>query len=301
MGQIAWTDKSIGGAALGLYGCSHAGEGCRNCWAEGMASRFEELHGYPEGVVEGGRWTGNVVADVDHLVAGFAAKLPGPRSKVRRVFPWSTADLFHEDVPDEYIREAFRLMGYPYSSFTFQVLTKRPARAATFKHWPSNVWCIYSASTKADMNRGIDDLLQVDADVRGLSLEPLIEDVDLNLTPPGEWPAWCEDCGTDVHPANITHDDKHNYCGFEVDHRVDDEDGLSWVIVGAESGPRRRPCRTEWVRSVVEQCQAAGVPVFVKQIALFCEQAWPSPGTLSHNPAEWPADLRVREFPEMTP
>jgi hypothetical protein len=65
--------------------------------------------------------------------------------------------------------------------------------------------------------------------------------------------------------------------------------GIDWVIIGAESGPGRRPCKLEWVRDLVQQCQAAKVPVFVKQLDI--------DGKISKNPEEWPEDLRVRQYP----
>jgi protein gp37 len=301
MGTIAWTDKSIGGATLGLYGCSHAGEGCASCWAESMASRFEAHHGYPPGIVEGGRWTGKVVADVEQLYAGFKAKVPGPRSKVQRVFPWSTADLLHDEVPFEYIMHAVALMASkPW--IQFQILTKRTERAAGIV-WPPNVQIIASCSTQADINRMVTDLLSVLAAVRGLSLEPLIDEVDLDLR--------CH--GIEIDDGEYSGGRVGDYLAGPVDDCPMCHDTgrvIDWVIVGAESGPRRRPCRTEWVRSVVEQCADAGVACFVKQVHLRTDSAGRDvtdlPGLwdesdryiVSHDPSDWPADLRVREFPE---
>ena len=98
--------------------------------------------------------------------------------------------------------------------------------------------------------------------------------------------------------------------------------GVGWVVVGCESGPGRRHTRIEWIRDVVRQCQEAGVPVFVKQIEVprlsrerleilhddnwhprVCSAIWEDSiedhgSRVSHSPAEWPADLRVRQLPE---
>ena len=103
-------------------------------------------------------------------------------------------------------------------------------------------------------------LLQVSAAVRLVSVEPMLEAIDLS-------PTWM---------------DKHRY--FEAG-------TLDWVICGAESGPNRRPCKIEWGRNIVRQCEDAGVPVFVKQLNIN--------GKVSHNMDEWPEDLRVQEYPEI--
>jgi protein gp37 len=270
MSKIAWTDMSIGGAALGLYGCSHAGEGCRNCWAEAMAQRFEHLHGYPPGVVENGRWTGRVDENLTTMLSRLD-HLPSPRSSVRRVFLWSTADLFHHDVSLVYQATALRHLA-ARDHLQFQVLTKRTDRAeAVGRHlgmWPSNVWIGASCSTQADVDRLAPDLLRVPAPVRFLSMEPLLGPVDLR--------------------------------GYLSQ--------IQWVIIGAESGPRRRPCRIEWVREVVEQCRESGVPCFVKQIhgpysgPSDIPDVWHGwvaiPHSMQCQADQWPADLRVRQFPE---
>ena len=144
---------------------------------------------------------------------------------------------------------------------------------------PHNVWVGTTVEDQAHSNR-VCDLLKIPAKVRWLSLEPLLGPIELY----GHW-------------------------GMKPD----------WVVVGGESGPKARPCNVDWIREIVRQCKSAAVPVFVKQLGSFCvtdeasPDGWP-PGTeliqgcpeerlvkLKHSkgsdPAEWPADLRVREFP----
>lgn len=325
--KIQWTDRTWNPTR----GCSRTSEGCRNCYAERQAARFSDpgqyAHGFVERTPSGPRWTGRV-----ELVEG---KLTEPLRwrKPQRVFVNSMSDLFHEALPDEAIDRVFAVMALA-PHLTFQVLTKRADRmreyfaqngwkphaggplrdrieVATMKMragrrtgiwrdtpevhtsspdgWPiANVWLGVSVE---DCKRGlprIDDLRQTPAAVRFLSVEPLIEDVAPKL----------------------------------------DLASIDWVIVGGESGPGARPCDVEWIRSVVEACDYAGVASFVKQLGAFVEDRndagfdgeqpwhWP-PGTLTGrserfqgatvrvrlrdakggDPAEWPEDLRVREFP----
>ncbi|MHB8953538.1 MAG: DUF5131 family protein [Pirellulaceae bacterium] len=156
-----------------------------------------------------------------------------------------------------------------------------------------NAWLIYSASDQASLEAGLSHLLECRnlVPVLGLSLEPLVGPVDLAMTCLGG--------------AGST--------------------GIDWVIVGGESGPNARPCNVEWIRSIVAQCREANVPCFVKQLGACCVDndpvsrcSWPgltqfrvlsveSDGRLHDevvlsdskggDPAEWPEDLRVRQFP----
>jgi len=149
-----------------------------------------------------------------------------------------------------------------------------------------NLWLGTSVENQAAADARIPHLLRVPAAVRFLSCEPLLGPVDLS-----EY-LRCESC---LSPQTC-------WC---ADARV------NWVIVGGESGPGARPCRVEWVRSIVEQCKAAGVACFVKQLGAAAVQPHyqdTRPITMIHLPvslrdkkggdiAEWPADLRVREFP----
>jgi len=145
--------------------------------------------------------------------------------KPRMVFVNSMSDLFHEEVPEQFIIEVFAVMAAA-SQHTFQVLTKRPERMRAFTWALSwllpNVWLGVSVENQRWTAR-IDDLRTAPAVVRFLSCEPLLGPLELDLR------------------------------------------GIDWVIVGGESGPRYRPMRLEWLADIVAQCDAAGVPVHVKQ------------------------------------
>jgi protein gp37 len=127
--------------------------------------------------------------------------------------------------------------------------------------------------------------------VRFLSCEPLLGPIDLPLR--------CDRCGY-ARSDQMIHGD-HRLCGGEIP-------GIDWVIVGGESGPGARPCDVAWIRSIVEQCRAAGVPAFVKHLGAYVILDARYDRSISGwtrrlrdrkggDPDEWPSDLRVREFP----
>jgi len=143
----------------------------------------------------------------------------------RRVFVNSMSDLFHEEVPEEFIRQVFAVMRRAHWH-NFQVLTKRAARLEAIGPrlpWPSNVWMGVSIENQQHLGR-IRQLRSVPAAVRFLSIEPLL--------------------------GPITSLPLH---------------GIGWVILGGESGPKSRPMRPEWARAIRDACLRAHVPFFFKQ------------------------------------
>jgi protein gp37 len=261
--KIAWTEATWNP----VIGCSHASPGCAHCYAERMAHRLG-LMGQERyrGLTRDGRWTGEVRCVPEVL------DQPLHWRKPRRVFVCSMGDLFHESVPFEFIDRVFKVM-QTASHHTFQVLTKRPERMREFLTslvsvpWGGfefGVSCgrnIWVGTTCEDQQRADERLIHLrdtPAAVRFVSYEPAI----------GPW------------------DPRRAYAG---NMNVNALQWLDWVIVGGESGPGARPMQLEWARSVVEQCKAADVACFVKQLHL--------DGRLSKDPDEWPEDLRVREMP----
>lgn len=207
--SIEWTEMTWNP----VTGCTKISQGCKHCYAERMARRLEAMGAarYRNGF--------RVTLHPEALDAPRRWRQP------RVVFVNSMSDLFHEDVPLEYIERVFATMR-ACPQHTFQVLTKRSERLATLAPhltWPQNVWMGVSVEDARVLHR-IADLQDVPAAVRFLSLEPLIGPLD-------------------ALPL----------------------DGIHWVIVGGESGPRARPMRREWVDAIFEQCRAAGVPFFFKQ------------------------------------
>jgi protein gp37 len=236
---IEWTDETWNP----VVGCTHISPGCDNCYAATVASR--QMQPAHVGLTVGRRWNDTVRLLPDRL------DIPLRWSKPRRVFVCSMSDLFHQDVPADFIVDVWRAMEFA-PQHTFQVLTKRPKRMAAllrsvfFEDLP-NVWLGTSIESQRYAWRAR-HLANTPAAVRFLSVEPLIEPVVLNL------------------------------------------DGIHWVIVGAESGPRRRPCFYAWVRSIRDQCAEAGVALFVKQLHDL-------DGRVVKNIEDFPADLRIREWP----
>jgi protein gp37 len=196
-----------------VTGCTKVSPGCKHCYADRMAKRLQAM-GQPR-YAEGFRLTLQ-----EDLV-----ELPLRWRKPRLIFVNSMSDLFHPDVPVDYIWRVFRVMEQA-EQHQFQVLTKRAERLAEVSGslpWPPNVWMGLSVET-ADYVWRIPHLVSVPAAVRFLSLEPLLGPLsDLPLR------------------------------------------GIQWVIVGGESGPGARPMQATWVRDIRQQCREQDVAFFFKQ------------------------------------
>ena len=206
---IEWTEATWNP----ITGCTKVSPGCRHCYAERMALRLQAM-GQPK-YANGFKLTLH-----EHVL-----ELPLSWKQPHIVFVNSMSDLFHEEVPLEFIQRVLDVMRHA-SWHTFQVLTKRSHRLLALDseiRWPPNVWVGVSVENE-DYAFRIQDLRETGAQVKFLSLEPLL----------GPLP--------------------------HLDLR-----GIDWVIVGGESGPRARPLREEWVIDIRDQCLAAGVPFFFKQ------------------------------------
>lgn len=207
--SIEWTDATWNP----VRGCTKVSPGCKHCYAETFAERFRGVPGHP---FEHG---------FDLRLVEHAVELPLRWRAGRRIFVNSMSDLFHEEIPETYIRRIFDVMQRA-SQHQFQVLTKRAARMAQVAAGlvlPSNVWMGVSVENDDYLAR-IGDLQRVQARVRFLSVEPLLGPI----------------------------------LGLPLA-------GIHWVIVGGESGPRARPMDPSWVRSIRDQCLLARVPFFFKQ------------------------------------
>lgn len=314
---ISWTQETWNP----VRGCSPISPGCKNCYAEKTAGRFCK-EGEPfDGFVQIGKngdpgphWTGKVEL-IPHML-----DVPLRRRKPTTYFVNSMSDLFHEGLPYEDIDRVFAVMAL-CPQHTFQVLTKRADRMLEWASrdvmgvrihtamarvrktgWGNgpeppfplpNVWLGVSTEDQQRADERIPLLLQTPAAVRFLSVEPLLGPVDLRALP-------------SVSGIGRYLDALSN----AVDPESDIPSRPDWVIVGGESGPGARPCDVAWIRSIVQQCGSADVPVFVKQFgakpyevidiavtaskgrsALYIRD--PKGGDI----AEFPEDLRVREMP----
>jgi protein gp37 len=316
--SIQWTESTWNPTR----GCTKIAQGCKNCYAATFAERFRGVPGHPYEL------------GFDPRTAPDKLTEPLKWKKPRRIFVDSMSDVFHEAFSFEYIAAVFGIMA-ACPRHTFQILTKRPERAVEFFTWLTaeaeggwafyadprrpehahenvvcmeylgrsivpdgrgglafmrdvspgwplpNVWIGTSIANQPDADRNIRHLLRIPAAVRFVSAEPLLGPVDFDAVDPGR----------SFYPT------------------------LDWVIVGGESGPGARPCNVEWIRSIVAQCRAADVPVFVKQLGAkpilpMDGESWFDgrnfhDGAVMLRPrdkkggdmAEWPTDLRIREYP----
>lgn len=246
---IEWTDATWNP----VTGCDKVSPGCDHCYAETLAHRFDGTLQFPRGF--------QVTLRPERM------DIPLHWRRPRRVFVNSMSDLFHDQVPDEYIAHAFAVM-QSCAAHTFQTLTKRHGRMRSllnsadfwstvtdFGHivmgqrpsrqqlWPDhgqkhgflpNVWLGVSAENQQWADIRIPALLDTPAAVRFISAEPLLGPIDLHADPIGKGSV------------------------FWIGH-------LDWVIVGGESGRGARPIHPDWARSLRDQCVAADVPFLFKQ------------------------------------
>jgi len=207
--SIEWTENTWNP----VTGCTKVSLGCKNCYAERMARRLQ------------------LMGQIKYR-DGFKVRLhpecldePFHWRKPHVVFVNSMSDLFHEDVPFDFIKKVFKIMNET-PHHTYQVLTKRAERMFELSPelvWSNNIWMGVSVET-VDYYHRIDLLRMVPVYIKFLSLEPLLGPL------------------------------------FNINLR-----DIDWVVVGGESGPNARPMKAEWVKSIRAQCRAAHVPFFFKQ------------------------------------
>jgi protein gp37 len=207
--SIEWTESTWNP----LTGCTKISPGCKHCYAERMALRLQAMGQH------------NYVNGFELTLHDDALELPLRWKKPQTIFVNSMSDMFHAEVPAEFIIRAFEVMRLA-SWHRFQVLTKRSERLLSLNKqlpWAENIWMGVSVENGVYTDR-IDDLRRTGAAIKFLSLEPLLGPLD----------------------------------GLSLD-------GIDWVIVGGESGPGARPMKPEWVTSIRVQCVEANVPFFFKQ------------------------------------
>lgn len=207
--KIEWTERTWNP----VTGCTKQSEGCAHCYAEVMSRRLCAM-GNPK--------YANGFKSTTHLEA---LKEPFNWKKPSTIFVCSMSDLFHKDVPFEFIDKVFSVIK-DTPQHNYQILTKRAERMAeyfTTRKIPHNAWVGVTVENEETKSR-IDYIRHLDATVKFLSCEPLLGDLEeLNL------------------------------------------DGINWIIVGGESGSQARPMKEEWVLNIKRQADANNIPFFFKQ------------------------------------
>jgi protein gp37 len=208
-----------------VTGCQKVSAGCKNCYAERIASRF---------------WGARKFTDV--MIHPERLDAPKRWKKPHRVFVNSMSDLFHPTVPFDFIGDVYDEM-ICHPKHTFIVLTKRPQRMLEFSNWyglmpeATNVWLGVSVENQQAADERIPLLLQTPAAVRFVSVEPMLGPVNLG----------------------------NFLCKDYSEGRLTLGRYLDWVIAGCESGPGARPFSMDWARDLRDQCVSANVPFFFKQ------------------------------------
>lgn len=323
--SIEWCDYSWSP----WRGCTKVSPGCANCYAERLSKRNPAVFGQwgkgkPRVLAKSWnnpvRWNRKIESNITawdimketHGVSDEILIRDGffkPRQKT--VFP-SLCDWLDDEVPIKWLERFLELI-HKTPNLNWLLLTKRPENFVSrlrevqrhmtvdpldivdrIDAWisgdrvPQNVWIGASVEDQKRADERIPALQAIPAWLRFLSVEPLLGFVDIR------------------------------YSAFNGVDSCAGMHGIHWVIVGGESGPKSRPCNVDWIRSIVRQCQISSVPVFVKQLGAmptitpqgYCpEFGTPQPPIPLWNvrhpkggdPAEWPDDLRVRQFPEVTP
>ena len=209
--SISWTNTTWNPVS----GCSKVSPGCDNCYAEAIAERFRGQKAFPYGF--------DVHLRKDKLYA------PLHKRKSSLIFVNSMSDLFHKDIPEDYLKQIWDVMCQA-NNHIFQVLTKRPHRMVHKIRkmglpLQPYIWLGVSAENQQMAESRIPELLKLNNEISFVSAEPLLEEIDLSK--------WLDE--------------------------------LRWVIVGGESGPNRRIMDLDWVRKIKGQCDDFNVAFFYKQ------------------------------------
>lgn len=246
---ISWCDATYNP----WRGCTEVTRGCDNCYARILSKKV---------------WN----QDWGHGVARFRPsqkylnqpyqwdRAAHERGKPLRVFAASVADIYDPEVPRQWLTE-FLSMTFNTEYIQWLILTKRPGLVTSVRaeYCYDHTWIGTSIATNEDwpLAKAVSRLY---GKYRWLSIEPLLEDIEIEQLPRG----------------------------------------IDWVVVGGESGDNARECKIEWIRHIVEYCQKKSVPVFVKQLGrrpYFAGLPWPITDKKGGNTEEWPTDLRVQQFP----
>lgn len=266
--KIAWTDATWNT----VVGCSKVSPGCRECYAEKLlATRLKHIPVYGSTIGLNGKWIGNCNLIEKHMGKPFRWRKP------RKIFVNDLGDTFHETVPFEFIAVIWGVMA-ACPQHTFQVLTKRPDRMLEFFDWIKAAHAGIKPGSDGKYSWSLPNVWL------GVSCE--------DQTRADERIPTLLQC-----PAPVRFVSAEPLLGPIVMKKF-----VDWVIVGGESGPQARPCDIDWIRSILDQCKAAGKPCFIKQLgANVAKTAFAIRGKPMNDPDKWPEYLRVRDWPNYSP
>ncbi len=294
MTKIQWTGETWNY----VVGCSEISLGCRNCYAKKLA-QSPRLARFPQ-YQAANKWDGTVVMVSNKI------EIPLRRKKPRTYFVNSMSDLFHENMPEEWINLGFGIMA-TCKQHTFQILTKRHERMQEYlsqsksflaKKWYQAVYKHFGLQWQLDYPEHNKIKEQVEQAFDGLEV-PLPN-------------VWCgvsveNQSSTDAISSLIDTNAAIRFISCEpLLEKIDITPHLgwtndrgkpltNWVIVGGESGFGSRPCQVEWIEDLVNQCRQFDVPVFVKQLG--SNSDWKTKHPQGGNIDEFPEHLQIREFP----
>jgi protein gp37 len=249
-----------------FQGCTKISEGCKNCYAEKLHRRLMAmgLKKYEFPFKDIRYWTESLIE-------------PNRIKKPSMIFVNSMSDTFHANRTFVSINAVFSIMS-DIDRHIYQIYTKRPSVMLQFFKWKNelakkmatnniirwkpkdNIWFGVSVENQKEAYKRLPDFIKLDASVKFVSAEPLLERIDISL--------WMVS-GYMEPPFN---------------------DIINWVIIGCESGPGKRPCKIEWVEYLVKQCKEYNIPLFVKQLNIN--------GKVVKDINLFPEHLRIRQMPE---
>ena len=335
--KIEWCDKTWNP----ITGCTKVSPGCKHCYAELEHKNRHQAY-------KNGKQMAPQYAEPFEIVQFHRNRMIYPLrwKNPQKIFVCSGSDLFHEDVSGEHILGVYAVAAYA-NRHTYIVLTKRLHNTKLFYDkfgpsgdkfkfgdfdnsiksvpWPlENLWLGASVEDQKTADERIDILLNTPVAVRFVSLEPLLDQINIRPYIKIDWEefwlnhdddgwshcdAFCEDgliSEADYECDWINNSpDKYIACPEcarrDIEMRIyarKEQNLLNWVIVGGESGPNARRLELDWIRDVINQCREANVPVFVKQLG----SVWAKENSAKHrrgaDMSEWPEDLRIREWPK---
>ena len=280
-----------------VTGCTKVSPGCKHCYAE---RHWTRLRGN-RGTIYYGRSFTDIQTHPERL------DQPQRWRKPRLIFVNSMSDLFHPEVPFEFIHSMWRHMAASHQHI-YQILTKRVERAAQFFAWNDrlpaserlrphckHIWFGASVEDQETADDRIPQLLRLPVAVRWICVEPMLAPVDLS--------PWL---GLTTSAAGAGGESRCQHCRWDNAGARPASAAIHWLVVGGESGPRARACHVNWIADTLRECRKAGIAAFVRHLGSAAH--WDHAGETCLMPkssrkigsvAHWPAPLQMQAYPDL--